>query len=1097
MLVRSIGALILLLATIPFADLAEGAANSQFLRRPDVHGDQVVFTSEGDLWIGSISEKTARRITSDEGYEGPAFFSPDGKGIAFTAQYDGGTDAYVMSANGGSPTRLTWDPRGVRVLGWHPDGGRVFFRSRRASVGFRNRFWEVSVDGGTPELVNIPYGEFFDLHQDGERVAYVPMSGEWQNWKRYRGGFADDIWMANLSTGTFDRLTDDLGVDTEPVWMGDAIYFASERGGTSNLYKLDPANKTTTPVTSFGDYDVRYPQSDETRVVFEYGNGIALFDSETETTTELELALASDRIHARKRRVSAFDQLAGLAIGPTGKRILASARGQILDAPVEYGDVRTLAASSGARCQYPAWSPDGKQVAFVSDQSGEDQIWLQPSNGGEAMALTKDHVGPLGALVWSPDGKKIVTHDREMRVLLVDAKSGAIETVDQSDRGGTYHTTPDDFAFSPDGKWLAYPKIEPNWRWTIWLYQIGEGRKVRITNEEMTSYSPGFDPEGKFLSFLSDREYSPTWVAGNEYFSYRDMTRVSLLALSEDTESPFLKKSDEEGKKEEEEDSDKTSDKDDKDKDDKDTDKKLEETKITLEGLADRIIDVPVPTDDYRAVIPVDGKLLLIARVDGENGERGGNQLRSFDFEDEEVSVIASKVTGLDLSDDKKKLLVRQDRNIVVMDATDTELPDDESVETEDWYVTIDPNAEWRQMFYETWRLGRDFFYDPNLHGVDWDAVLAKYEPLLDAVAHRGDLSFLQREIVAELNCGHAYIGGGDFERAPRIAMGYLGADLELVDGDVPAYRIAKLFPGDGFDLSSRSPLLTPGLKLSVGDYVLAIGGKSVRADQDINALLVGTAGKPTELTIASKPNWKDSRTVLVKPLSSERALRYYDWVESKTQYVKENGGENLGYLHIPDMSGRGLTEFGKHYYSQLGSDGMIYDVRHNGGGYIHSMLLLQMSSPQYSYFKPRHGESWSRQSWAFPGHSVALSNDGSGSNAEEFADAFRRLGLGPVIGTRSWGGEVGSGGGYRLVDGGAVFIPNYAAWTPDDGWIIEGVGVRPDIVVEDDPNEIMAGRDPQLDAAIKYLRETLEKEPVARPTVPAFPDKSDGGSDR
>ncbi|MEZ4655438.1 MAG: PDZ domain-containing protein [Candidatus Eisenbacteria bacterium] len=412
--------------------------------------------------------------------------------------------------------------------------------------------------------------------------------------------------------------------------------------------------------------------------------------------------------------------------------------------------------------------------------------------------------------------------------------------------------------------------------------------------------------------------------------------------------------------------------------------------------------------------------------------------------------------------------------------------------------MEIDPAAEWRQMFAETWRIARDFFYDPGMHGVDWPAVRAKYEPLLAAVAVRDDLTFLQKQMVAELNCGHAYIVGGDQERAPRIPMGYLGVDLEPVAGaSVPAYRITRILPGDGFDLDSRSPLLTPGIDASVGDFILAVNGRPVSLEQDFQALLVGLAGQEITLTINDQPSREGAHDVLVQPMSGERRARYYDWVESRRQYVTEHGGDDLGYLHIPDMGNRGFEEFAKHYYSNLGRDGMIYDVRFNGGGYINAMLLLQMSSPQYSFFKPRYGVSWSRQDWAFPGYSTALCNDQSGSNAEEFSDAFQRLKLGPLIGTRTWGGEVGSGGGYRLVDGGRVFIPNYGAWTPDGTWIIEGRGVDPDMVVEDDPTALMNGRDPQLDAAIAYLKKKIAEKPIVRPTPPPVPNKSTGGSDQ
>lgn len=1092
----------------------------QFLRRPDVSGDQLVFESEGDLWLGSLERGVAMRVTSDEGHEGPAYFSPDGTTLAFTAQYDGGTDVYSMDVTGGVPERLTWDPNGATVLGFSPDGEHIVFRSRRGTTR-RTRLWQVPTAGGPAELLPVPYGLFATLHDDG-RIAYVPFSGEWQNWKRYRGGFADDIWLATPSSGTdgiptFRKLTEDLGVDTQPVWVGDRIYFVSERSGVANLHVLDPGDGSSRAVTTYDDFEVRYPQTDGRLVVFEYGNGLALHDPASGDTRALDLDIRSDRIHARPRRVSALDHLFQTELGPTGKRILVSARGQILSAPAEEGDVRVVARDEAARCQYPAWAPDGRHIAYVSDVSGEEQVWLVPASGGEARPLTADHTGPLGPIVWSPDSERLLTSDREMRILLVDVASGATTLVDQSSRMSAYDHYISDYRFSPDGKWVAFARQEMNWNWTVHLYEIATGERTQVTDPLMSCYRPAFDPDGSYLVFLADRELSPRYSPVNRYFTYGEQTtKVSMVTLAADTPSPFLAKNDREDAKDDDDtdEDDETTDGDESDEadadgendadggDDADADadgddeKSLPEMTIDVEGIASRVIEVPIAADRYEWIAALDDKLLLASR-DREDGD-GPVRLHTFDIEDEELEELASGITAYDLSFDRSKLLVRDGRSFTVFDATSSTVPsDDGKVDTGGWTLTIDPVAEWRQMFHETWRIGRDFFYDPGMHGVDWPAVRAKYEPLLEAVAVRGDLSFLQREMVAELNCGHAYVSGGDQVRAPSVPMGYLGADVEPVSGDVPAYRITRILAGDGFDLEARSPLLTPGVDVSVGDHILAVSGTPVRLDQDLQALLVGTAGRGITLTVNDRPSFEDAREVLVEPMRSERWARYYEWVAERRAYVREHGGEDLGYVHIPSMSTSGYREFAKSYYPNLDRDGLIFDVRFNGGGYIHAMLLLQMSSPQYSYFQPRHGASWSRQSWAFTGHCVALCNDGSGSNAEEFADAFQRLGLGPLIGTRTWGGEVGSGGGYRLVDGGRVSIPNYAAWVPEGGWIIEGVGVRPDVVVEDDPTLLMQGHDPQLDAAIAHLREKIADEPVVRPTPPPYPDKSSGGSDQ
>ncbi|MCC7144358.1 MAG: PD40 domain-containing protein [Candidatus Eisenbacteria bacterium] len=1090
-------------AVQPFTVATASAVEPQFLRRPDIHGDQIVFTSEGDLWLGSIASRTAARITSADGVEGSAHFSPDGASIAFSAQYDGGLDVYVMAVSGGAPRRLTWDPYGVVVQGWTADGSEILYRSQRQDPGRRSALWAVPAAGGGARMLPIPYVEFAAMHADGARVAYVPISAEWQHWKRYRGGLADDIWLADIATGAFRRLTDDPGIDTEPVWVGDAIYFVSERDGLANLYRLDPATGAATAVTRYSDHEVRYPGSDGNRVVYELGDGIGLFDPSTGQQEDLELNLRSDRLHTRVERVSAMQTLFATAIGPSGKRLLFSARGQILSAPIEHGDVRVVAAQPASRCQYPAWSHDGKSIAFVSDQSGEEQIWIAPATGGEARMLTRDHIGPLGPLVWSPDGTRIATTDRELRILLVDAKSGRFTEVDQSPQGSSYNLVNESYRFSPDGKWLAYAHLEPNWNWIIRLYEIATGKQTTVTSAAMSSYAPSFDPEGKYLYFLSDRVFSARYSSGNHYFAYDRPTKPIAIALAAGTKSPFLEENDQEGADDQAE---KSGDaKGDEKKDAKGSGKKkgstapdLPEVKVDLAGISDRVIDVPVPADDYLRIEPVEGRLLLLTAEPGEGDTPPSRRLHAFSLEKKKQSVVVEKLSDFQITADAKKLLIQDDQSFTVMDVGADALPTDEGkVDTSGWMVTVDPTLEWKQIFHEAWRIGRDFFYDPGMHGVDWPAVRAKYERFLPGVADRSDLNFVLGEMIGELNCGHAYVFGGDLPDAPHQPMGYLGADLTAVGGDTPAYRVTKLFPGDGFDLAARSPLLTPGIDIKVGDHILAVSGHRVRVNQDLQQLLIGTAGQAITLTVNDRPSFDGAREVTVTPLSSEYQARYYDWVASRVRYIREQGGETLGYVHIPNMGMGGLGEFGKHYYPNLNRDGMIYDVRFNGGGFIDAMMLLQMSAKQYSYFKPRYGASWSRQDWAFRGHSVALVNDASGSNAEEFCDGFQRLGLGPVIGSRSWGGEVGSGGGYPLVDGGALFIPNYGAWVPEGKWIIEGKGVQPDIVVEEDPAALLAGRDPQLDRAIAYLKQRMAEAPVTRPLPPPYPNKAHGGSDK
>ncbi len=1083
--------------TLAFLLLAGAAASAfastQFLRRPDVHGDRIVFTSEGDLWLGSISAGTATRLTTDPGTEGPAYFSPDGKRIAFSAQYDGNLDVYVMDAGGSVPKRLTWDPTGATALGWSADGREVLFRSRRFNgVVRRARFWAVPATGGAPRLLPIPYGEFAKANADGRRIAYVPVSAEWMAWKRYKGGQADDVWLADTVAHTFQRLTNDPGIDTEPQWVGNAIVFVSERDGRMNLWRLDPASRAATAITRYTDYAVRYPGTDGQRVVFEHGDGLAMWDAASGAVTELKFDLHSDRIHARAKQESALKHLFGVTLGPTGKRVLVSARGQVLSAPVENGEVRTLAAPAGARAQYPAWSPDGKRFAFVCDATGEEQIWIGGTNGGEAKALTKDHVGPLGPIRWSPDGKWLVTSDREMRILLADAATGAWTTVDQFDRGGSYDLVLDHIRFSPDGKWLAYARQEPNWNWAIWLYDIAAKKGTRVTSTEMDCDSPSFDPEGKYLVWLADRAFDPFAINATRGWALDKYTKVSLAVLAADGRSPFLPTSDEEGAGDAAKPD--AAAKPGKDKGaaaDAPKEKPLAPTRIDLAGLAERIVDVPAPADHYVRVEAAGGRLLLLVQGDAGDGPAvDAREIRAFDMKKKSVDTVVKKATSFELSADGKKLLVRAGKAFHVIDADASSLGEKGKLDTDGWTVTVDVAAEWTQILHETWRIGRDFFYDPKLHGVDWNAVRTKYEAMIPAIADRSDLSFVQAEMVAELDCGHAYIRGGDNPEVKPLPMGWLGADYEFVPGAVPAYRVTRVLAGDGFDLELASPLLAPGVNVRPGEYLLAIDGQPVRADAELQSLLVGKADRVVRLTVNTTPTLAGARDVRVKPLAGERQLRFEDWVMRTTEYVRRNGGENFGYVHIPNMGTGGLTEWAKHYYPQLQKDAIVYDVRWNGGGFIDALLLLQAGNKPYTWFKPRFGASWTRQDWAFAGHAAALCNENSFSDAEEFSDAFQRLKLGPVFGVPTGGAEVGSGEGYPMIDGGLVYVPNYGEWV-DGQWVIEGPGVQPDVLVEDDPAALLAGRDPQLDRAIQYLKDKLAKEPVVRPVPPPYPNKA------
>jgi tricorn protease len=1069
-------------------------ASEPFLRRPAIHGDTIAFTSEGDLWVASLPDGEARRLTTHDGTETSPRFSPDGARIAFAGEYDGGPDLYVIDTAGGVPRRLTWDndPE-LRPVAWSADGRQIFFRSRRLNGEWHNRLWSIDVTGGLPKLQPVPRAEHAAIDPAGQRVAFVPISAEWQHWKRYRGGQADDVWLADLATKSFRRLTSEPSIETTPVWAAGQLFVASDRTGTSNLYRIDPEGGQATAVTTFTDDDLLYPSSDGRRIVFEHGNGLGLYDPASgAVTARLPVRLTSDRIHARPRRLAAKEHLQRAAIGPTGKRVLVASRGQIVSLPAgSEGPWRIVEATPGARAQYPAWSHDGKWIAFVSDRSGEEQVWLAPASGGApARQLTKDHAGPLGPIVWSPDGKRLATSDREMRVLLVDVDSGRTTVVAQADRGGSYDTVVDSHRFSPDGKWLTYTVLEPTWYQSVWLYDITRGTRTRLTSPSMDSYSPVFDPSGKYLYFLSRRELRPAWSPQNQNIGFDKTSRVSVIALAADTKPPLLKLDDEEGiapKKDEPAKKEESA-----AKSGKEGAAALPVVKVDLDGIADRIADVPVPGDRYAMIAVVEDRLLLA--IDTEPSGAGGDpdrphfQLRALPLKDPrkiELVTVVEKMTSFDVSADGKKLLVRAGKDLSVGASDAAPLKEPDSIPLDRVLLAVDPPAEWKQMFEETWRIARDFFYDPAMRGVDWPAVKKKYAAQLPNIGDRSELNVLLGNLVAELNTGHSYIAGGDLPRTQAPETGRLGADFEP-DPSGKAWRIARILPGDPYDLENRSPLLAPGVNVKAGELVVSVDGHPVSTDRPVASMLVGAAGRLVPVGVSSAPTGAPVRVVLVRPIRSESRLRYYDWVAGRRQYVRTHGGDKIVYVHMPNMGDRGLEEFTKQYYPDIpDSDGVILDVRNNGGGWISANLLAQIADRPHTWFKPRYGASWTRASWATPGYRVAMCDDQSYSNAEEFCDAFQRMKLGPVVGSRSWGGEVGSGNGYPLLDGGLIFIPNYGAWSPADGWIIEGRGVVPDIEVEQDPASLLAGRDPQLDRAIAYIREQIAKKPVEHPVPP------------
>lgn len=1046
------------------------ASAESFLTRPDIHGNQVVFSAEGDIWLGDIGSGQAHRLTADAGTETEPRFSPDGTQIAFVATYDGGMDAYVMPVSGGIPKRLTYDVMGVDVLGWAPSGDRVLFRSSSkqycssVETFSTQELFLVSVKGGVPVKLPVPRGSFASINSDGKTLAYVPASNEWMNWFRYEAGEADSIWVSDLSARTFKKLTNSKGVDTEPVWVGDTIYFVSERTGVRNLWSLNPSSKGVKQITNSSTLPVRHPGSDGKRVIFELGPGLAVYDPGTGKAVELDIHLQSDRVHQRAFEVPVSSGVA-VTIGPSGKRVGMVVRGQLVTVAAGEGTMNTIVSNSAQRVIGAAWSPDGKSIAYVSDASGEEQIWLVDATGSSApKQLTHDLRGQHSAPVWSPDGKHLLIGDRETTVQIVDAMTGAAKTISHSEFGTSYDEVASAFAFSPDSKWVAYLENGQRFITHACLYNIESGKSTIVSDPEVDTGSLSFSPDGLYLYLLQLRDVKMGREAISSQFVHQFTSKLTAVVLSSSTPSPFAPKNEEEA----------------------DAQKKAEAAdpknmKVDLDGISDRLIDMKAPAGQYQYVLAAGSRILLI----------GQGSLLAYDPNSKSLTPLAAGVTGAALSSDGKKLLVVTPTGSQVVDAATGPFPPTQgAVKTAGLTVSVDPVKEWKQIFYESWRVARDFFYDPNMHGVDWNAVKAKYAAQLQLVGDRSDLTRLLSNMVSELNTGHCYVNGPSpfAERDARSAS--LGVDLEF-DKAAHAYRITRILRGDSWNLA-RTPLGEPGTGVKEGDYLLKIGQDALREDQDPAALLLGTAGRGIAVTVNSKPSLDGARTLNVVPIPSDIGYRHLEWVRSRREYVDKASGGKIAYVYIGDMVEAGMDDFAKQYYANVDRPGIIIDVRGNGGGAISGSLLSRLNTKITGYFTFRSGGNYRREGWAPLGRVAAVTDEWAFSDGEYFSEYFKRLKIGPLVGHRTGGGEVGSGGGYTLVDGGSIYIPNYGAWTGNE-WIVEGRGAVPDYEVDQDPASVMAGKDPQLDKAIQLLLDDLKKHPFEMPKHPPYPVKTGG----
>ncbi len=1022
-------------------------AEARLLRFPDIHGDTIVFSHAGDLWTVPVAGGMARRLTAGEGLELFPRFSPDGKWIAFTGQYDGSTDVYVMPAEGGEPRRLTWYPSQDNndrmgwdnmVLGWTPDG-KILFRGQRGPIrGFIGEPYVVRPDGGPVERFPLPESGAISFSPDGKLIAYNRIFRDFRTWKRYEGGMAQDVWIYDLASKGIERATDWPGTDTQPMWIGNAIYFVSDREDWKlNLWKLDVATKRASRVTRFAEYDVKWPHAGSGKVVFENGGFLYVLDPAAGEPKKVTVTLPDDRRLARPRWVKVEDRITDVELAPGGQRAVVTARGEIFTVPAENGPTRNLTRTSGAREKDAAWSPDGKWIAFFSDASGEEELQIVPESGsGKPAALTSGssswHFPPL----WSPDSRKIAYSDRAMNLFVVDVETKQKTLVDTATVWEISQ-----YDFSPDSRWLAYAKRVQNDFNVVFLHSLATKTSTPVTPAVVDSREPTFDPEGNALYFLSDRDINPTLGSFDVSFTVNKATRPYALILRADGTSPFAPKSDE-AKKEEAG----------KPQDKKDADKKDEKKppfRIDLAGIVDRVAGFPVPPGNYAGLSAAKGKVFWLSLPTRALTEADGPEkatLQMFELEKRKATDILSNVERYSLSPDGSRVVYKADKTWAIVEPKEGLKPGEGKLDFSGLAMELDAPAEWAQVFRETWRLYRDFFYVPDMGKIDWAGIRNRYEPLVAHVSHRIDLNYVLGEMAGELGSGHAYNGGGDYPRPERMPVGTLGADLE-VDPKSGLWRIARILEGQNWDEKRRSPLTEPGVNVAAGDYLLAIDGRDLTAKDEPYRLLAGGVGPTGDRSVAAgggrtvallvnaAPTKTGAREVVVRPIASEENLRYYGWVETNRRKVDEATNGRIGYIHIPDMGAEGLQEFIRQYYPQLRKEGLIVDVRANGGGFVSEIILERLRRKTVGMGSARNARPTPYPDASFNGPMVALTSEYSASDGDIFPYYFREYGLGPLIGKRTWGGVVGIRGlGGGMIDGGYTYVPEFGTYSHEGG---------------------------------------------------------------
>lgn len=1059
--------------------------DARMLQYPDVSKTHISFTYAGDIWVVPKTGGTAYRLTTAKGVEGFAKFSPDGSQLAFSGNYDGNTDVYVIPILGGLPKRITHHGMSDRVVDWFPDGKNLIFASSRESGKQRfNQFFKVSKDGGLAEKLPLPYAEFGSVSPDGRKIAFTIRTRMFRTWKRYLGGMAADIYVFDFDKMTSENISNHIANDEIPMWKENKIYFLSDRDKNQryNIWVYDLSTKQNKQLTFFDKFDVHFPSIGENEIVFEAGGLLYLLDLSTEKIRDVNVNVVTDGATLLAQNENVEKLIQNFSVSYNGSRALFEARGEIFSVPAENGAVINLTQSSGSAERFPAWSPNGKYIAYFSDKTGEYQLTIRDiENPSEEKILTSFDNGFRYNIYWSPDSKKLVFIDQTMQINLYDISSDKLTEVDNQLWYYEGNLRNFNVSWSADSRYFTYGKDQMNRVSAIAVYDTKEGKLHQVTSGFYNDSNPVFDPEGKYLYFLTNRNFNPVYSDFDNTWIYINSTQIAAVTLSKETLSPVAPKNDSLTVKKDEETKPEDKKSEEK-KDEKKDEKKVKDIKIDFDGFEERLVILPPSAGNYGNLSAVSGKVIFHRSPNSGSADKK-KPVMFYDLEKREEKTIVEDADSYQISADGKKILIAKQNSYSIVDVAPDQKPD-KKLPTNQLEMTVVPKEEWKQIFNDVWRLERDFFYDRNMHGVDWKEMKKRYGSLIENAVTRTDVNYIIGELIAELNASHTYRGGGDEELPSQRAVGYLGIDWELNNG---AYRIKRIIKGAPWDSEVSSPLSASGLKVKEGDYILAVNGLKIDVSKDPSSSFEGLADKTIELTINNKPSTDGAWTVVVKTLSDETRLRNLEWIESNRKRVEEATDGKIGYIYVPSTGIDGQTELARQFYAQFNKQGLIIDERFNNGGQIPDRFIELLDRKPLAFWAVRDGKNWQWPPTANFGPKVMLINGWSGSGGDAFPDYFRKAKLGPLVGARTWGGLIGITGAPTLIDGGTVTVPTFRMYDPDGKWFKEGHGVDPDIEVPEDPGMLAKGVDVQLERAIQEALRLLKENPPVNPKEPAY----------